>query len=588
MGSKFEFDQTRNAIGVENLSNDERKAMLDKFKSGGGKILSEKELKEKKRKEAQERQMSQGRGSSGGRSRYLDYGDESSSVNASKEIKTGTLAKFFLKLKTFFDGLTPFGTDSIKPAFFEFFGLDIKQAIVEFNLIGNDLFLQSRETGKKISANLDEKNPILMELLQRMHSLFDSKDFNRLLEFHHNNPGSNVPFKTVEEPIKLIYKKLYYLYPYQETVKKAITMAVEIYNKEVKDENNKNLMEQKKKKFIKDINIVFSKGFPKLFSLICRMDLMEYLPFSPSLEKAISVIQDEKIGKRKKGETGTLASSVGFASDDSGEIVDEPEEDTGLTESDTESEENTAEEELNQIKDTKEYQYGMKLMKQYSLPQLRKKFDPQNKFSSLQNNDRALLAYLYFLEFDKELSFVLTTKKIKLSPDYSTGTKKDYKQILADTFNQSRSVMQAFENYSEARETFESFNKPSQGGSYIEASKRKEQAKTKMDTAGRNVRGLVRSYMESVTRILAVLITDMKSTKAIVENMDEAVEFDSDLEGSKRLNKQAVKQCILEAYCYSLALNERLLNGDLFGGILEMTDEEMIQVFGSNYKDNPA
>jgi len=55
MSSKFEFDETRNAIGAKNLGNDERKAMLDKFKSAGGKVLSEKEIKQKARGPAETR-----------------------------------------------------------------------------------------------------------------------------------------------------------------------------------------------------------------------------------------------------------------------------------------------------------------------------------------------------------------------------------------------------------------------------------------------------------------------------------------------------------------------------------------------------
>jgi len=65
--------------------------------------------------------------------------------------------------------------------------------------------------------------------------------------------------------------------------------------------------------------------------------------------------------------------------------------------------------------------------------------------------------------------------------------------------------------------------------------------------------------------------------------MEDALNFDSELEGSKRLNGQAVKQCILEAYCFSLALSYRLSEGDLFGGILDMTDEEMVASFGKTY-----
>jgi hypothetical protein len=594
MPSKFEFDDTRNAIGADKLENSERKAMLDKFKSAGGKVLSEKELKDKKR---QENQQKQGGKPTPTKSRYGGLPDDEESPYAQpkeekdKKKNSGALTRFILKLRTFFDGTTPLSSETIKPGFIKYLGLDVKQAIVEFNLIGNDLFLINREIGKKIAKNMDQRNPILIELLQKLHSLFDAKLFNRLLEFHQNNPNSMVPFHLVDEPVRNLYKKLYYIYPFQETIKKALNIAVDIYLKESKDENNNNLMDQKKKKFLKDINEVFLNAFPKLFLLICRFDGIEYIPFSPIFEKAMAINQDEKIGKRKQGESTTLATNFHETGEENAEANaenanGESNENEGTAADAAAEEENKKADAVSQITATKEYQYGMKLMRQNPLPALRQKHDPHKKFTSIQLNDRAFLAYLFFLEFDRELSFSLTTKKIKLAADYSSGTKKDYKQILADVFNQSRAIIQAFENYAEARVNFQSYEKPqSIGANYAEASKRKEQARSKMDMEGRNVRGLVRSYMDNVTKILATLITDMKGNKAIVENMDEPLHFDSDLEGSKRLNGQPVKQCILETYCYSLALHERLVNGDLFGGILDMTDEEMTTSFGGTFKD---
>ena len=589
MPSKFEFDDTRNAIGADKLENSERKAMLDKFKSAGGKVLSEKELRENKRLENQQKQNSkQGQSRSRHAGGFNDE-DSASSQSQKKDAKkdSGSLTKLILKLRTFFAGLTPFSADAIKPGFFEYMGLEVKQAVVEFNLIGNDLFLINKDIGKKVAKGLDQKNPVLIELLQKLHSLYDSKQFNNLLDFHQSNPGALVPFQLVEDPLKNIFKKLYYIYPFQETLKKAVNLAVDIYVKETDDENNKNLMDQKKKKFLKDINEVFLKAFPKLFLLICRFDGVEYTLFSQAFEKMIGINPDEKIGKRKQGDSSSLAGSL----ENSGEESDNEEsasegENTG---EDAESEQEKEKENVSAISLTKEYQYGLKLMRQNPLPALRKKHDPHNNYMQIQYFDRAFLSYLFFLEFDKELSFVLTTKKIRLSPDYSSGTKKDYKQILADAFNQSRSVIQAFENYVQERKTFQSYES-SHGSSanYVEASKRKEQARSKMDMEGRNVRGLIRTYMDNVTKILATLITDMKTKKVIVENMDEPLQFDSEFEGSKRLNGQPVKQCILEAYCYSLALCDRLTGGDLFGGILDMTDEEMIASFGSTFKDNPV
>jgi hypothetical protein len=76
----------------------------------------------------------------------------------------------------------------------------------------------------------------------------------------------------------------------------------------------------------------------------------------------------------------------------------------------------------------------------------------------------------------------------------------------------------------------------------------------------------------------------MKSKREIIGNMDDIMSFDN-VEAKKRLNKKPVKQCIMESYCYTLALAERLENGDLYGGVVELSPEEMKESFGIVVKD---
>lgn len=61
--------------------------------------------------------------------------------------------------------------------------------------------------------------------------------------------------------------------------------------------------------------------------------------------------------------------------------------------------------------------------------------------------------------------------------------------------------------------------------------------------------------------------------------MNDVLTLDS-MESRKRLNKKPVKQCIMEAYCYLMALYDRLETGDLFGGLVELTPEQMKSSFG--------
>lgn len=71
----------------------------------------------------------------------------------------------------------------------------------------------------------------------------------------------------------------------------------------------------------------------------------------------------------------------------------------------------------------------------------------------------------------------------------------------------------------------------------------------------------------------------MKSKKEIVTNMEDIITLDM-MEAKRRLNKKPIKQCIMESYCFAIAFAGRLENGDLFGGVTELSPEEMEKEFG--------
>ncbi|MFO1472384.1 MAG: hypothetical protein U1F27_15270, partial [Turneriella sp.] len=239
------------------------------------------------------------------------------------------------------------------------------------------------------------------------------------------------------------------------------------------------------------------------------------------------------------------------------------------------------------IYDTKEYQYGMSLMKMRQPPALVEKLDKSKRMLEKASiNDRILLSYLYFLEFDNEYSFVLTTNKITINVDYSGGVKSDYKKQMADLYNDSRAIISAYEKYEEMLQEYKAA-KERKSSNYIEKSKLEEKAKGRADMEARNTRGLIRAFMDNVAKSMAFLIADMKGAKQIVGNMDEPVKFDAEFEKGKRLNGKAVKQCIMDAYCYAVTFKERLANGDLFP-LTPMTDEEMIASFGSTFGAAPT
>lgn len=605
MGSKFEFDETRNAIGVDNLDPEERKRLKQQFESAGGKVLSEREVPkpgaEPDKKGGSGRSAgggagSRGKGVGGGAPEVMlpsQMARERRRQESEKKAKSkeelekvrkrlsGPMAKFSIRLRCFMNGLTPFSQSAVKPKFMSLLALDVKQSLVEFNLLGNDLFYQNPGIGNKIIKSLDGKNPLFMEVLEAAHKLYDQNSFNDLIDFHQSNPQANVPLDSIGSALKELYRKLYLVYPFQETLKRAYTNAIDTYIIESDNKDAASNFETKKKRAIRQIKVVFQTAFPKLFMLLCRLDNTDYPPFSPYLEKVLNISPDDKLGKRKKGDETSLKKED-----------DEVEEDESAESTEEGSEEKKAEKKKekkhNPIHDTKEYKWGMKLMSKMPPPELKKKYDAKNEGNLLPLNDKVYLTYLFFSEFDNEYSFVLTTNKIKYNIDYSSGVKIDHKKNLADLYDESRNIIKSFEKYYEAVKELEELKKKKISSNYVEQSKAEEKYKAKADTEGRNLRGMTRQFMEKVNKYMAEFINDMKGEKKIVANMNDEVKFSSEIEGDKKLNGKKVHECIMHAYSYSLTLKERLTSGDLYGGVINLSDEEMLESFGSTFNANPG
>ncbi|WCL47993.1 hypothetical protein [Leptospira sp. GIMC2001] len=582
-----EFDQTKKAIGLGNLDDSSRKDMFEKFKSAGGEVVKEKKAKlEAEKKDRPQPKVRQGNvsrtefdrsggKSSGGRSGSgSSSGDSKSSQSSSKnsvdasaayekEISSFT-ARFAIKLKCWFARVTPFGIAEVTPACMGIFARDMKSALMEFQMVGNEL-LGNGSYSPKITQALDKVNPLIVEVLGMGHKLYNSVDVNELTEMYQLSPDRGVPIDRIKDPLIRIFKKLYVLYPYQESYRKGVSLAYEHLQK--LEGKPALIYNSRRKKILSELDNLFGTIFEKMYLIVIRGENKNIPMVSKYMENLLGITPHDKPGQRHAGE---------------GIPATESEESDSESTEDKPSEEKEAKEK-EEVVIPKEMAYGLRLMKMYTIEQLRKKFDPRSENSPIPDSDKAFLAYLYFKEFDDNYSFVMTTKKIDLKQVHVAGNRVDYRQKLLDLYETARGTLDQFRIY---QETFKEFtaHKANPGANYIEASKKTTALETKRSQHSRNVRVVTKEFMEKTRDLLLVLINDMKSKREIVGNMDDIMTFDS-VEAKKRLNKKPVKQCIMEAYCFTLALAERLENGDLYGGVVELSPEEMKESFGVEVKD---
>ncbi|TGL66910.1 hypothetical protein [Leptospira levettii] len=571
-----DFDNTKRAIGVGKLDDSQRKDMFNKFKSAGGEVIKEKtpakdDDNKKSRPEPKVRQSTVSRGnedsrqgnrggSGGGSPSKQDSGSSKSQLDSKaqyeKEISSFS-ARFSIKLKCWLARVTSFGSSDLTPKFMHDFSIRGKQALIELQYSGNEL-LANQQYSPQLSKALDRINPLLIELLAMGQKLYNGPELTDITEPIMTAPESPVAIERVRNQIYSLFKRMYILYPYQETLKKSFSQA---YDELQKLEGKPALIyANKKRKVLQEIDTLFDGFFDRLYLVVIRAENKNIPLISRYMENLLGITPEDKPGQRKSGENVPGGKPVETKEDKEAENA------------------NKEEEKEEEVPLSKEQAYGLRLMQMYSIPKLRKKFDPKNEYANIPDADKALLALFYFYEFDDEYSFVMTTKKIDIKPGSINGVKVDYRQKMLDIYESTRTIIDQFRIYHDILRELEK-HKANPGANYIEASKKLTGIEQKRTGQSRTVRMAIKDFSLKSRDSLLTLIKDMKGKKEIVANMNDLLTLDS-MESRKRLNKKPVKQCIMEAYCYLLALHDRIETGDLFGGLVELTPEQMKSSFG--------
>ncbi|MCB1174191.1 MAG: hypothetical protein KDK39_11515 [Leptospiraceae bacterium] len=582
----MEFDKTRKAIGTDKLASKDRKEIMQKLAGAGGQVLNEKSIRQAPSDPQGGAGNSGGRKAGGGgvdvrlpseiaREKNRLAQEKAAQARQMRESEDrearSFLNRFFIKLGCMSRGVTPFGSDMVKPGFLSLLNLDAKRALMECQILGNDLFANNRQTAIKIVKELDAKNPLLVELMERATSLYNRGELGDLTGSY--TPGSRKPvaLDSIRPGIFSLLRKLYYLRPYAETYTIAAEMAIDI--QQSIEKKHAGLYTAKKKKIRQEWRILMDSIYPGLVLLAQRAEMKRAESGSRLFEEMIGVLEEDRIGKRKPGDPVGAVPDEKKTTEDAG-AADE-------TAADAESDESDAEQSA-KPEIPRELEFGYKIMRIYPLAALRKKHDNKDEFKSFSERDKVFLSMLFFREFEEEYSFILTTPKIEFEIQYQGGAKIDYHQKLSDLFQESRMVEDAFKNYQHATlELRKASDDTHKAANYVEQSKKMEKLEGKAGNAGQEARTQLLDYSEKIIDIFKILIDDMRSDGTIILNKDKPINFDLERDKRKRLHGKAVKDAIMQAYCYLLALTERLRNGDLYGGVIEMSPEEFAEAFQS-------
>ncbi len=219
---------------------------------------------------------------------------------------------------------------------------------------------------------------------------------------------------------------------------------------------------------------------------------------------------------------------------------------------------------------------GLTIMSKIDISKLKNEFINKENLKKIADTDKVLLTFLFFNEFEKEYSFILTTNKIKFNTTYNEKGKIDFHKTLSALYDQTRPCKESFEEYFHSIETYEKARseRPISNAQYIQYAKNLSILEKEKIKKGRITRHIIKTFLENVAKNLDLLVKDMDTKNNFISNPQDVLDFDLKIEGEKKLNGKKIHQAISYVFDYISAYSYRLsTEGDLTGETEENSNQ---------------
>lgn len=546
-----EIDKTKDNIKVNQLDDSQRKKLFQQFVDAGGQVQTERQARRSmmidrnKQKEHQKKLDSHYSRLKTPAGSQKSTGTSASSSQTSMQGRSEDIPfeKFRIRMRLRFQGISRFSTLFYKNRFLNNMNFKYKPALMELQNAYLALFKQNPRRGNQIIMRLDKISPIYYELLQKTGDLYDPIDLRELTDNIANFPDVPRQLPELKNLFNSIFRKLYIIKSYENTIYNAFDKAIDICNN-VSDD--KQYTQLNKRNIRNALYIVFYVLYPRLHTLFCQFNLTLFDDPDSRIDDKFEIIPAERPGNRVRYDMSQVRQ----------ESEDELPEIAG------------SEEKASEITMDPMVTEGLKSMGRLDFSVLRKKYDKQGTYEILGDNDRVLLAYLLFLEFDNEYAMIFTTNRIKYSMEYLGSNMVDYRKNMQELYNSMRKSQQAFNLYHEAFSNYSRLKnqKPLTNDQYINFSKQVDELIRKKDIAGSGARMVIKTFMEKTASELDILVRDMNERQMYISNPQDIIELNPEIEGEKKLHGLKIYEAIQVVRNFAAAFAFRLSpEGDLYG-----------------------
>lgn len=553
-----EIDKTKENIKVSQLDESQRKKLFQQFVDAGGQVQTERQARRSlmidrnKQKEHQKKLDAHYSRLKKPENSKKPAGSTAVSMQSYTPERPEEIPfeKFRIRMRLRFQGITRFSTIFYKNRFLNNMNLKYKPALMELQNAYLALFKQNPKRGNQIIMRLDKISPIYYELLQKTGDIYDPIDLRELTDNITNYPDVPRQLPELKVLFNSIFRKLYLIKSYENTIYNAFDRAIDICHNVSEDKQYPQL---NKRNIRNSLYIVFYVLYPRLHTLFCQYNLTLFDDPDSRIDEILEIIPAERPGNRVRYDMSKARQDT----DDLPEVIQQSEKSQEADMDPMVSE-------------------GLKNMYKLDFSVLRKKYDKAGTYEILNDNDKVLLAYLLYLEFDNEYSMIFTTNRIKYSMEYLGSNMVDYRRNMQELYNSMRRSQQAFNLYHESFIDYSRLKnqKPLTNDQYINYSKQVDELIKKKDIAGSGARMVMKTFMEKTASELNTLVRDMNERQMYISNPQDIIELNPEIEGEKKLHGLKIYEAIQTVRNFAAAFAYRLgPDGDLYGK-LEYKEQE--------------
>ena len=585
-----DIDNTRNRLKLDNLKEDDRRNLFNKFVDAGGEVITNRKKQStldysSKKTTPSYNKPKNNYPNNTPRGNYV-YTNTSQASKKEKPNNTLIVKKqisIFLSLKLWLDALsnktiTTFG-GNVHNKFLGFIDKSVISAFLEmdtliFNALNpvDDNSLEPKSKKEKILAQFANDLEDV-ELLERIKDQYDENIYKTFLRQYKDLHSPTKASSYVNE-LKAMFKPLYILHAYSSKLKLAGEKALLAYS--IVDNISKGVINPRISSFKKDVDLIYSKYYPKLLSLL-QYASKEKLETLSEINNFLGITETDVVGyytKLKREKELKLKEETAKQQKEAAE------------DSKNSEDNNNEEEKLMKIESI-----GVKLIeKVVSFRKIDNNIEIEgDPFFQVSDDDKIYRIKVLLDFLDKEYSVLFVSNKVKYNLIYDNLVRTDYKSDFNNIFLSLSDSNSRFLEYSDMCKNALKIEQDTTMRFEQRVSMLAEK-NGQISYTAKNLKAHIVSIISSLKRKLDKLLLDKEERERIIANPNDILTFFSEVSGSKkRIQGYNVLKALTEAYYFVSGFYYLITSGELSGaGILIEGSKKAEQANSKQKEENNA